>query len=93
MSEIQKVEARFSEYSGGYIDGLMTVKRLMEILSTYPPDMPIIQTCCSDYCDFPEPDKVLEVVFKPGYWERYFPNQYPKDQQPETIKCLHFPGN
>ena len=74
------------------VGGTMTVKQLKEKLSQYPDEMFVIHTCCSDYSDLPEPD-VVDVVFKPGYWERYYPNQYPKDQQPETMKCLHFPGN
>lgn len=85
----------------------MTVAELKAILAEYPDDMLVLTTYCSDYDDLAEPT-VIEVQPRvkeiktsstrrryedKGYYERYYPNQYPAGQQPVAIKVLHFRGN
>lgn len=73
----------------------MTVGELRQILEGLDADMVVM---CDRYSDVmeQEPPTVIEVLPVRGgeHWERYYPNQWPKDQPPKgVVRVLHFEGN
>lgn len=75
----------------------MTVKELIDHLSQYPPETPVIYKCFSDY-------EVLEaegitftterVVYRGGRYCMAYPAiQYPAGEQPNPVPVVCFPGN
>ena len=69
--------------------GTVFLRDLKKMLEQYPDDMIVIHDHFSDYWDL-TPPTVVEVIVKPEYYERFYPNQYPRGQEPKTIKCLCF---
>lgn len=74
--------------------GDMTVKRLRELLSLYPDDMPVIHRFCSDYCDLPKP-QVIKVIpnLSNDEYLHFYPHQHPEPPTKNVMDVLYFSGN
>lgn len=77
----------------------MKVSELIEHLKQFPPDADVIHTYCSDYEEF-DADLVTlieaesrRLVRRQGRVIEYRERQWPKDETPEFVTAVHFPGN
>lgn len=73
----------------------MTVKELIDKLSTMPPDAPVVFNYCSDYADM-EPGEVTmkRLICRNGHWMDYNAKYWDKREgAPQMIDVCHFPGN
>lgn len=74
----------------------MTVKELIDKLSTLPPDAPVIFSFYSDYTDMePEQVTVMRMICRNGHWMDFRADcwDYEQDGEPVLIDVCHFPGN
>jgi hypothetical protein len=67
----------------------MTVKELIEFLSTQPQHLPVLYKCCSEYCLLESKDIVVDHHCHPR------PDGWVANCRPdkETMEYLVFPGN
>ena len=86
----------------------MNVKNLIDKLKTYPQDASVVvlYTACSDYCILeddaltfiPSPGDVkkwdsAQYVLRNGMVMRYDVKTWPKEEVPQFLSLLVFPGN
>lgn len=85
----------------------MTVRELIELLQTLPPDFPVIYRSCSDYSGMEareiavqratDPLKGSSAILhhnRPGEYRLYNgPWEYKDKPLPEPINAVIFPGN
>lgn len=67
----------------------MTVAELIETLKTFPPDLPVVYQCCSEYNTLEAHQLTVDELCQPR------PDGWVHEKRPDkpSIKYLAFPGN
>ena len=78
----------------------MTVQELIDKLSTFPRDVQVVYSFCSDYA-WLEAEEISilraedkKIIVRNGKCCHAYPNEvWPTGEKPKFITAVHFPGN